>query len=295
MRTRQLAWPPQRHLETTVVAQPVNNQGLSRPPEGSKPRNYKTDALVLRAYAMRDADRLVMALTPQLGKLKLAVRGARRLTSKLGGHLDVLNRVHLAIAIGHTFDVVTGAESVETFSKVKGDLDRLAAALYLMELADLLLPEGAAHTNAYQTLLEALRALEDGRGVAIVVRYTELAMLADAGYMPELHTCLICGREIQPDHHRFAPAMGGIVCDRCEVVTGALIPVTVQGLKVLRHFASRATMEATNLVLNPSLHHELEALLGASVRHVLERELHAAGFIDHLQRLRVQGVPDAPG
>ena len=140
---------------------------------------------------MRDADRLVMALTPDLGKLKLAVRGARRLTSKLGGHLDVLNRVHLAIAIGHTFDVVTGAESLETFPKVKGDLDRLAEALYLMELADLLLPERAAHTNAYQTLLQALRSLENGRDVGIVARYTELAMLADAGYMPELYRCCL--------------------------------------------------------------------------------------------------------
>ena len=149
---------------------------------------------MLRAYRMRDADRLVTVLTPSLGKLKLTVRGARRLTSKLGGHLDVLNRAHLAIAIGHTFDVVTGAESAESFAGVKADLSRLAEALYLMELADLLLPEAAPHPDAYRLLLDALRALEAGRSPASVARHTELGLLQRCG----LHAGTALVRHVPP-------------------------------------------------------------------------------------------------
>ena len=169
------------------------NEGIRRPPEGARPRAYKADALVLRAYRMREADRLVTVLTPNLGKLKLTVRGARRMTSKLGGHLDVLNHVRLSIAIGHSFDVVTGAESVETFAGIKADLDLLAESLYLMELTDLLLPEAAPHPVAYRVLTAALRALETGSTPASVARHTELALLDDAGYRPELRKCLVCG------------------------------------------------------------------------------------------------------
>ncbi len=272
------------------MASPAHNEGLPRPPEGSKPRSYKTDGLVLRAYPMRDADRLVTVLTPSLGKLKLAVRGARRATSKLGGHLDVLNHAHIALAIGHTFDVVTGAESAETFPRVKGDLDRLAEAIYLMELADLLLPEAAPHPGAYRLLIGALRALESGRNTATVARCTELAMLEDAGYLPELRRCLVCGRDVEPERHRFAPSLGGVVCDACVVPGGAALPLSVDALKVLRHFAARPIEEATNVALNAPLQQELEAVLGAALRHVLERELHAAGFVEHLRRLRERGT-----
>ena len=263
--------------------------GLQRPPPGGRPRAYKTDGLVLRAYRMRDADRLVTVLTPSLGKLKLTVRGARRLTSKLGGHLDVLNRARLAIAIGHTFDVITGAESAESFAGVKADLSRLAEALYLMELADLLLPEAAPHPDAYRLLLDALRALEAGRSPASVARHTELALLSDAGYMPELHSCIMCRREIEPEHHRYVAAMGGVVCDECPAPASSVLPLSVDSLKVLRHFGERGVAEASQVALNGVVRDELETALGASVRYVLEREPHTAGFVERVAHLRERG------
>ena len=226
------------------------NEGIRRPPEGARPRAYKADALVLRAYRMREADRLVTVLTPNLGKLKLTVRGARRMTSKLGGHLDVLNHVRLSIAIGHSFDVVTGAESAETFPGIKADLDLLAESLYLMELTDLLLPEAAPHPVAYRVLTAALRALETGSPPASVARHTELALLDDAGYRPELRKCLVCGREVEAERHRFAPGLGGVVCDVCIVPAGDVLPLSVDALKVLRYFAGRPVAEAANVALS---------------------------------------------
>lgn len=244
----------------------------------------------MRAYRMRDADRLVTVLTPSLGKLKLTVRGARRLTSKLGGHLDVLNRAHLAIAIGHTFDVVTGAESAESFAEVKADLSRLAEALYLMELADLLLPEAAPHPDAYRLLLDALRTLASARNPATVTRHAELGLLRDAGFMPELHACVMCRREIEPERHRYAAAMGGVVCDVCPAPAPALLPLSVDALKVLRHFAGRGVAEAAQVALSVTVRDELESVLGASVRYVLEREPHTAGFVERVAHLRERGA-----
>ena len=245
---------------------------------------------MLRAYRMRDADRLVTVLTPSMGKLKLTVRGARRLTSKLGGHLDVLNRAHLAIAIGHTFDVVTGAESAESFAGIKADLARLAEALYLMELADLLLPEAAPHPDAYRLLLEALRALEAGRSPTGVARHTELSLLRDAGFMPELRSCVMCRRAIEPERHRYAAAIGGVVCDACPAPSPALLPLSIDSLKVLRHFADRGVAEASQVALTAFVQDELETALGASIRYVLEREPHTAGFVERVAQLRVRGA-----
>ena len=260
------------------------NQSLQRPSSGARPRSYKTECIILRAHPMRDADRLVVVLAPSLGKLKLTARGARKVASKLGGHLDVLNRARVAIAVGHTFDVVTGAESEETFPSVKAALPRLAEALYLMELADLLLPEADPHPASYRALLESLRALQDGREPAAVARHAELALLADAGFLPELRRCVACGAGIQLDRHRFAPALGGVVCGVCPGASAGTLPLSLSALKVLRHFAERSVGGGAALDIGPAVHAELQDALGSSIRFVLDRQPNAAAFVECLSR-----------
>jgi DNA repair protein RecO (recombination protein O) len=270
-----------------------------RPGPGARPRSYKTDAVVLRSRPGREADRLVTILTPAAGKLLVTVRGARRINSRLGGHLDVFNRTRLTLALGHRFDVVTGAESIESFGALKSDLDRLAAALYLVELTDALVPEEAPHPGAYGLLLDALRALDQGalgRGpdVASVPRYAELRLLEDAGYLPELTSCLVCGNELAPGHHRFAPGLGGVVCDTCVVPVGQVLPLSLDALKVLRHYAHSPMEVAVALHLAPELAGELERVLGAAVTHVLEREPATAEFVEQVRRLRRNAAGSAP-
>ena len=257
-----------------------------RPGPGSRPRSFKTECVVLRSRDMREADRLVTLLTPSMGKLTSTVRGARKTASRLGGHLDVLNRANLTLALGHRIDVVTGAESLETFGGVKADLERLALGLYFMELGDALLPLESPHPAAYAVLLGALRALEGGVASEAVPRYVELRLLDDAGYLPELRRCLECGKAVEPGGHRFAPGLGGVVCDTCVVHTGPVMPLSVSALKVLRHYAGHGFEDAVRVRLDRALAYELESVLGAALQHVLEREMATAGFVEHLRRLR---------
>ncbi|HET7636579.1 MAG TPA: recombination protein O N-terminal domain-containing protein, partial [Candidatus Limnocylindria bacterium] len=41
-------------------------------------RLYKTEAIVLRAMNLGEADRVLTVLTPRLGKLKVIAKGVRR-------------------------------------------------------------------------------------------------------------------------------------------------------------------------------------------------------------------------
>jgi DNA repair protein RecO (recombination protein O) len=259
---------------------------LKRPGEGERPRSYKTEAIVLRSREVREADRLITVLSPALGKLPVTVRGARRINSRLGGHLDVFNHVHLTLALGHRVDVVTGAESIESFGRLKADLDRLAAGLYIMEMADGLLPEASPHPGAFTLLLEAVRALDLGAQPDALTRYVELKMLEDSGYLPELMRCQVCGRTIEPEHHRFAPSLGGVVDDTCAVPVGQVLALSLNALKVLRHYHRSRLADAVAVTLSGSLRDELEHILGVQLHQVLEREMASADFIEHLRRLR---------
>ncbi len=252
---------------------------------GGRQRSYKTEAIVLRTMPLGEADRLVTLFSPNLGKFRATVRGARRMTSRLGGHVDVLNRVRLGLAHGRTIDVVTNAEAQETFGVLKGDLERLAPGMYLAELTDALLPELSPHPATYKLLLNCLRTLGDVPEPAIVLRYAELRLLEDAGYMPELGQCVSCGADIQPGRHRYAPAVGGVLCDACAVAHGAVYPLSVDALKVLRFFAQQSLGKAKKLHVQAGLAGELEGLLAASLHQVLEHEVAAGEFMELVRRL----------
>ena len=259
----------------------------TRQGSGARPRSYNTDALVLHSVDEGEADRRATLLTPGLGKVQAYVRGARRITSRLGGHLDALNHSRVNLALGSRWNVVAGAESIASFGRLKQDLDRIAVALYLAELTGAMLPEEAPHPAAYLLLLEALRAIDGGAAdIRLTARYLELRLLEDAGYMPELRVCVLCGRAVEPDQHRFAPDLGGVACDACDIPQGRALPLSLSALKVLRHFARSGMAEGTALSAPPALLAELETLLGACCLAVLERDTASGAFVGHLRDMR---------
>ena len=69
-----------------------------------------TDAIVLSRFDYGEADRIMTLFTPELGKFKAIAKGVRRPTSRLGGALEPLAELRVALARGRTFDVVTQVE-----------------------------------------------------------------------------------------------------------------------------------------------------------------------------------------
>ena len=253
---------------------------------GARPRSHKTEALVLRSTPVLEADRVVTLLSPGMGKLKARVRGARRVTSRLGGHMDVLNRVNLGLAEGRTFFVATGAEALETFAKLKGSLEQVATALYFCELVDVLVPEGQPHPAVYQLLVESLRRLDQHGLDGVVARYVEMQLLSEAGYLPELGRCVACGEQSPRPPYGYSPVLAGLACGDCVRSRSDLAPLSIDALKVLRFLASTSLAGACRLRIGQPLERELEAALGTSLRHVLERELGTSDFVEHLRHLQ---------
>src|SRR3989304_4519194 len=105
------------------------------------PRLYKTEAVVVRAMDLGEADRILTLLTPGLGKLRAVAKGVRRSQSKLGGHLDLLTRSSVMVARGKNLDIITQAQGLDSFLPLRNDLMRLGCGLYAAELAERFTPE----------------------------------------------------------------------------------------------------------------------------------------------------------
>ena len=71
--------------------------------------------MVLRTYKLGEADRIVVLCTQHHGKVRAVAKGVRKTRSKFGSRLEPTSHVLLQLYEGRELDIVTQAESVETF------------------------------------------------------------------------------------------------------------------------------------------------------------------------------------
>ena len=83
-----------------------------------------------------EADRIITLYTPDRGKVRAVVKGARRTRSRKGGFLQPLTHVRVSIAEGRSLDQVVEAETEASFRAVREDLSLVSIGLYLAELVD---------------------------------------------------------------------------------------------------------------------------------------------------------------
>ena len=248
----------------------------------SRARLYKTEGIVLRSMDLGEADRVLTVLTPRLGKLRVIAKGIRRPRSRLGGGLEPFSDVHLVLAVGRTFDVVTQAALEDPHLGLRNDLHSTAAAWYLVELTDRFCEGTADSHGAFILLAQGLSALDAGPldvSREVVARWFELHLLDAMGFRPELTTCLECGAEIEPEGNAFSPVAGGVVGPECAHASLGARPISSEALKVLRHLQRSSLTAILRLQLPSAVQREVERLLHATVSAVLERELRTRDFL----------------
>src|SRR5438270_11263386 len=123
-------------------------------------RSYSTEAIILKRTDVGEADRIVTLFTPGKGKYHAIAKGTRRPVSKLAGHLELLSRSQLQVALGRNLDIVTQAEGRENFLHLRSDLWHMTCGFYLAELVDRFAEDSTPHLEIYALLLEALRYLD---------------------------------------------------------------------------------------------------------------------------------------
>ena len=119
-------------------------------------KTYKTVGIVLNQVNFSEADRLLTIFTRDFGRLRLLAKSVRKLTSRKRGHLELFSQVKIVCAKGKNLDLITEAETVNNFSALRQNLNRVRIAYLLCELVNDLTAENQEHSDVYQLLLNNL-------------------------------------------------------------------------------------------------------------------------------------------
>jgi DNA repair protein RecO len=179
---------------------------------------YKVTGINVGSFNLGESDKVLTIFTAERALVRAVAKGARKPGTKVAGRADVLNVNKLLIAQGKSLDIITQAETVETFPSLRQDLSRLTFGLYYAELTQQFgsgLTDESAEYLDY--LRSSLRALGDASQdpVACCLSF-ELHLLEMLGYMPEISCCVVC-RQVLTDFKlgAFHNEWGGVVCGTC--------------------------------------------------------------------------------
>ncbi len=265
-----------------------------------QPRCYSAEAIVLKHSDLGEADRIVTLFTPYRGKVRVVAKGARRPVSKKAGHLELLCYSRLQIAQGRNLDIVTQAQSIESFVQLRNQLWHMTCGFYLAELVDRFIEDDAQHIEVYNLLLQALRTLEAHarevqqrqiQGIAdetanydriqLLLRYFEIYLLSFIGYEPVLRACAHCRAELQPRENGFNPSLGGALCPNCSHLWSQAL--SMNALKILRLLQRTEWSLVPHFRFDASLRSEVKAATHSLLRFHLERDLKSWSFLEMLE------------
>lgn len=194
---------------------------------------YSLTAINIGGFSLGESDKVVAMFSTERGLVRAVAKGAKKPGTKMAGKSEALCVNNLLIAKGRSLDIITQAESIDTFRKLRTDLVRLTYGLYYAELTQAF-AEGLEEDCAlyYQILYNALKLQETGTDDArLLALEFGMALLRQLGLGPELTVCVRCRRPLtEYNITAFYPALGGIACDQCGRQARAKATVSESGL-----------------------------------------------------------------
>lgn len=258
-------------------------------------RTFRVEAVVMRHLDWGEADRLLWLFSRERGKLRAVAKGVRKPRSRKAGHLEPFTRVKLLLARGRDIPIVTQAEAVHIFLPVQSDLLGPTYIAYVVELTDRFTYEGEENPALYRLLVRTLERLSNHPDPDMVVRYYEMRLLDLVGFRPQLFSCVVCEREIQPVDQYFSAAQGGVLCPNCGPQVSGALPISLPALKFLRHFQRSRFEEAARASPEYKVSREMEITMQHYLTYVLERGLNTPAFLRRARRADMEVDPDPSG
>lgn len=152
----------------------------------SRPRTYRTSAIIISRRRFSEADRLVTFFSPDLGLHEAIAHGTRKPTSRKSSSIELFNHVTLQITKGKTIDVISEAVTINSFSRVKKDFALTHPVFYMLEIVGRLFSPGQSSTEIFNLLHTSINLLNSKKlspsQIDCLLSRFEIKVLEESGF-----------------------------------------------------------------------------------------------------------------
>lgn len=160
----------------------------------------KTEAVVLHTRRFRESSKIVTLYTREHGKMSVVAKGVVQPKSKYGSTLQPMTylSVHVYRKEGRDLQNLSNAETVERFGVLNGSLERMTAGMGVVEIVDAAMHDEDRNEPLFDTLVGALRALNNPASCEASVHLWFLIRLSTIlGYAIRTEECGVCGERFE--------------------------------------------------------------------------------------------------
>lgn len=196
---------------------------------------FRTDALSLRRQNLGEADRIVIFLSRDHGKLRTIAHSARRAKSKLAGAVEPLTFSHLEYYGKENADLfhLKSADVLRDFDSIRRNYEKLQNALVMAEALDRLLETGETQPEIFTLSLAVLERMESALLPDDPMILFKIRLLGELGYQPNLDACADCGRPLEVKGAVYRQGQAMLFCPDCSAGGVRLSPGAVKHLSAV--------------------------------------------------------------
>ncbi|WP_428938882.1 DNA repair protein RecO [Fontivita pretiosa] len=242
--------------------------------------------ICLRKTEYSETSQILMLLGREHGIVRVIAKGAHRKTragaSRFDGGVDLLDLGQAVLTYAPERELGTLCEWSlrEGHLALRRNLRALYLALYAAELTSLLFEEHDPHPELFDRLEQTLRELPSPRIEQVFLAF-ELDLLREAGYVPQLSECVMCGSS-SLERAYFSAARGGVVCRNCEQLAPDRIVIDPRLLRLVQTMSRLPRTNGSPQRLPQLTRYQtdpINKLLAEHVEHTLSRRLRMRSYV----------------
>jgi len=148
-------------------------------------RSYSSEGIILGRASYSEADRIISLFSKDYGKITLLAKGVRKLKSRKRGHIEVFNRIKFSAARGKGLDILTEAEEIESYRKIRSSLQKVSLAYYFTEIVARTAHDNEVNREIYGLLCLYLKRMESEHSLKKFRLAFVTELLIRLGYWPQ--------------------------------------------------------------------------------------------------------------
>lgn len=249
------------------------------------------EGIILRKYYLRETSFILVIFTKEFGKIKGVIKGVRDPYPQFAGNFEPFTRCRFLFykKKKQQMDLITHCETLDYFSSVKKDIERLTYANYFIELVDNVTAANDPNERLYDSLAGSLRLLGTESSPKRASRIFELKILSALGLTPQVEACVLCGALAQTGAV-FSAALGGLVCSECSnrAVEGSM-PISLGAVNFMSKIIGCDMEKASRIKVSGQVGRETQEALASFLEYHVGRASRSMSFLQTLERAGLTG------
>ena len=245
---------------------------------------HRSRCLIIKNMDFRETDKLVTVFSEKEGKLTSVARGTKKAGSSLRACVQPFCHSFLLFGKGRgELVLITQGKLLDFYANIREDLDTMLYAVYIMELLDKSLMDREPLPRLYTTTLEVLELFNEFSYRPLIMRYFEMSLLKNLGYLPILDHCVLCGKNDEALQN-FSLSEGGMLCRKCSAQSGPHISLTGEALALIRLLNTAKSKTLSRVKASDYALEKVEYFLEKFLEFHLERKFNMKNTIRTLKR-----------